>query len=1133
MKPTLIHITLSANWSASASAYVCSWYGVSCSARRRVTALSLYNASLGCTVAPLLGNLSFLRSLDLGLNRFTGHLPRELSNLGLQQDLYLDFNNFTGDFPPWFGALAQLREATLQNNSFGGVIPNLLNLSNLEKLDASYNAISGSVPREIGNLSRFKSLDLKYNELTGSIPPAIFNMSSLEMLDLSSNNLSGKIVMHDLPRLEGLFLSLNQFSGSIPPRLFNLTLLKNLYLGANNLQGGIPPEIGNLSRLEILSMAHSSLNGEIPSFIFNMSSLKEIDLGYNSLTGRVPPTLNLPNLEVIFLNSNNLTGESLSGLLDCPKVRLLQLSENLLTGAMPKKVGNMSQLRFLFLNENKLTGQVPPELGNLKLERLTMSYNGFYGSVPPSIFNISTIVELNLAFNMLSGELPTAMGSSLANLELLYLNSNGFTGTFPSYIGNASKLSLIEIGSNSFTGVVPDFGNLRFADNHLTGESPGQELGFVSSLQNCQYLQRLDFSLNKLNGIIPRSVGNLSASLQYFRASGCDIKGLIPPGFGNLSSLTAIELDSNELRGFIPKEIGKLQNLQALYLEINKLKGRIPSQLCQMTRLGDLYLSNNMLSGEVPSCMGEMTSLRRIFLDANRFISSLPNLWQLTDLWGLNFSNNMLTGHIPSEIRNLKVLVDLDLSRNQFSGDIPSSLGETESLETLSLACNNLRGSIPPSLQNLRGLLSLNLSNNNLSGLIPRSLETLRDLKLFDVSRNRPEGEIPTGGCFSNMSASSFMQNSALCGLSRFEVPPCRGVRRVKLIKYVLAAVAAAGVLAAAVAVWLVLRNRMKRHDHEMSVVLAWRRVSHRELLQATDGFSQANLLGRGSFGSVFKGTLLPDGLTVAVKVFDEELENSFEVECEILSRVRHRNLVRVVSCCSNVDFKGLVLEFMPHGSLEKWLYSHNYCLDLQQRLNIAVDVAVALEYLHHGGVNPIAHCDLKPSNVMLDQDMTARVADFGISKLFEQGEAVRHTVTLATVGYMAPEYGSEGKVSTKGDVYSYGIMLLEMFTRKKPTDDMFNKEMSLKEWVSEAMEGDAEIEVVAAAGLLSREDEHFGAKEQCILSIFEVAMGCLALSPSERSNMIEVVVSLNKIRHHFLEATTTRLPRTGRARTT
>ncbi|XP_042059245.1 receptor kinase-like protein Xa21 [Salvia splendens] len=770
-----------------------------------------------------------------------------------------------------------------------------------------------------------------------------------------------------------------------------------------------------------------------------------------------------------------------------------------------------------------------------------MSYNGFNGSVPPSIFNISTLVELNLAFNKLSGELPPAMGSSLVNLELLYLNSNGFTGPFPSYIGNASKLSLIEIGNNSFTGVVPDFGNLRLlntlilAGNHLTGESPGQDLSFVSSLQNCQYLGRLDFSLNKLNGIIPRSVGNLSASLQYFRASGCGIKGSIPPGFGNLSSLTAIELDSNELRGYLPIEIGKLQNLEALYLEINKLEGRIPSHLCHMTRLGDLYLSNNMLSGEVPSCLGEMTSLRRIFLDSNRFIRSLPNLWKLIDLWSLNFSNNMLTGQIPPEIQNIKVLVDLDLSSNQFSGDIPSSLGEAESLETLSLAHNNLQGSIPPSLQNLRGLLSLNLSNNNLSGSIPSSLETLRYLKQFDVSRNRLEGEIPTGGCFSNMSASSFMQNSALCGVSRFEVPPCRGVRRGKQIKYVLVAVVFA---AAAVAIWFVLRrrgNRVNEHNHEMSVVLAWRRVSYRELLEATDGFSQVNLLGRGSFGSVFKGILPPDGLTVAVKVFNEELEksfSSFEVECEILSSVRHRNLVRVVSCCSNVDFKGLVLEFMPNGSLEKWLYSHNYCLDLQQRLNIAIDVAVALEYLHHGGLNPVVHCDLKPSNVMLDQDMTARVSDFGISKLFEQGEAVRHTVTLATVGYMAPEYGSEGKVSTKGDVYSYGILVLEMFTRKKPTDDMFNEEMRLKEWVSKAMEENAEIEAVAATGLLSREDEHLGAKVQCILSIFEVALGCLAMSPSERSNMKEVVISLNKVRHHFLEATT-RLPRAGRARTT
>ncbi|KAL8504451.1 hypothetical protein ACS0TY_015861 [Phlomoides rotata] len=204
----------------------------------------------------------------------------------------------------------------------------------------------------------------------------------------------------------------------------------------------------------------------------------------------------------------------------------------------------------------------------------------------------------------------------------------------------------------------------------------------------------------------------------------------------------------------------------------------------------------------------------------------------------------------------------------------------------------------------------------------------------------------------------------------------------------------------------------------------------------------------------------------------------------------------------------------MPNGSLDTWLYSDDYCLDIVQRLEIAVDVASALEYLHHGHTFPVVHCDIKPSNVLLDQDMTARVGDFGISKLFNNGEATTQTKTMGTIGYVAPEYGREGKMSTNGDVYSYGIMLLEMFTRKKPIDDMFSGEMSLKEWVEKALQENA-VARVLAPGLLQVEEDHrfFTLKKQCVLSVFELAMKCLVVSPQERVNMIEIGVILHKVK--------------------
>ncbi|PHT83042.1 hypothetical protein T459_11485 [Capsicum annuum] len=214
-------------------------------------------------------------------------------------------------------------------------------------------------------------------------------------------------------------------------------------------------------------------------------------------------------------------------------------------------------------------------------------------------------------------------------------------------------------------------------------------------------------------------------------------------------------------------------------------------------------------------------------------------------------------------------------------------------------------------------------------------------------------------------------------------------------------------------------------------------RISYYELLQAADDLSESNMIGSESFGSVYKG-VLRSGTVNAVKVFNLQLDatfKSFDTECEVLRSLHHRNLVKVITSCSNLDFKALVLEYMPNGSLEKYLYSHNYFLDIRQRLSIMIAVTCALEYLHHGCLSPVIHCDLKPSNVLLDEDMVAHLSDFGVSKLLGEDKGDLYTKTLATL------------VSTKCDVYSYGVMLLEMFTRRKPNE--FEGDVSLKQWVS------------------------------------------------------------------------------------
>ncbi|KAL8482547.1 hypothetical protein ACS0TY_028644 [Phlomoides rotata] len=672
---------------------------------------------------------------------------------------------------------------------------------------------------------------------------------------------------------------------------------------------------------------------------------------------------------------------------------------------------------------------MPSELSNLcRLEEFYAGVNSLKGSIPFSIFNISTLRMLDLSFNQFDGTLPPNMGISLFNVERLHMNGNTLSGPIPSSITNASKLTHLGMDHNSFRGSIPDFGDLRLlrvlrlrGNNFTAAESTTQELGFLSSLTSCRYLEVLDVSDNPLHGILPAaSIGNLSTSLLQFRAGGCIINGVIPTEIGNLTSLLG------------------------LYLYENQLQGAIPHHLCQMTNLAELDLSANMLMGSIPECFGEIKSLRNMNLGSNKLNSTLPsNFWDLSKLLILNLSSNYLSGNLSTQIGNMKAIYKMDLSSNQFSGDIPSSLDSCQSLETLSFSNNMLTGSIPQCLGSVRGLSTFDLSWNNLSGLIPKSLEKIPFLEHFNVSYNSLDGEIPNEGPFVNFTAQSFVNNSALCGSSRFQVPPCiKKHARLKdgalLVAYIVASFFST-------MIWVIIVFMLARitlhsgddhdriPDHELPLGAAWRIISHRELVQGTNGFSETNLLGRGGCGSVYKGTL-SDGLDIAVKVFNlesEEAGKSFDTECAILSSVRHRNIVGIIGCCTNQHFKALVLTYMPNGSLEEWLYCQDvvqrlniatdvtympngsleewlYCQDVQQRLNIASDVALALEYLHHHHTFPVVHRDIKPSNVLFDKDMTAHLADFGIGKLLGKGEAEVQTATLqATFGYAAP-----------GDVY-------------------------------------------------------------------------------------------------------------------
>ncbi|XP_035547664.1 probable LRR receptor-like serine/threonine-protein kinase At3g47570 [Juglans regia] len=1015
---------------------------------------------------------------------------------------------------------------------------------------------------------RVTALDLSYMGLHGTISPHIGNLSFLVSLDLSNNSFFGFIpheISH-LHRLRILILSFNQLEGSIPPSIHNCQKLRKVSFDSNRLIGAIPSSFGNLSMLEFLNLQRNSLTGPFPPIIFNISSLNVFAVTSNHILGPLPNDLcsHCPNLRALYFSDNKFGGQLHSQFNNCGELTILSLSFNKFDGSISKAlIGNLQKLEILYLGSNSFTGIIPSTICNLSrlqefgiednhiqgsiptdlwhLQKLIVLYlgrNNFKGAVPQKVFNLSSLQRIDFEQNSLSSYLPSLdSGQSCPNLEELLLGSNKLIGQIPSYLSNCSKLIIVDFHENLFSGSIPkSLGNLKNLQqlflnaNQLIGrEATDQETNFISSLSNCRFLTSLYLSNNPLGITIPDSIQNFSASFQIFLAGNCQIKGHIPMGMGFLKGLIWLDLGGNNLTGNIPFTISGLERLQRLNLYNNMIEGLILEEICQLRNLGELDLSNNRISGVIPNCISNLSLLERLYLGSNRLESSIPlNIWGLENLFSLDLSFNSLGGHLSSTMKKMQTLEYLELSRNEIAGEIPSIIGAFESLRFLDFSNNSFQGGIPQSFGNLKGLDLLELSYNNLSGAIPKSLEALPYLKDLNLSFNKLVGEIPSSGPFVNFTAESFLGNSALCGNPVFGVPPCPTIPTYQnsemkniLIKCILLVIAS--IITLVILVYLLRRLRKSNMEIPTSLnefpALEHRMISYQELCQGTNNFCESNLLGVGGFGSVYKG-ILSDRTIVAVKVLSLQLSGafkSFDAECKVLRTIRHRNLVKVITTCTNPEFRALVLEYMSNGSLEKWLYSHNYCLDLLQRINILVDVASALAYLHQGQSESILHCDLKPTNILLDEGMVAHVGDFGIAKILVENKDSTHTKTLGTIGYIAPEYGFEGKVSIKTDVYSYGITLLEVITRKKPTDDMFTGDFTLRQLVIASIP-DRMMDVVDE-GLLRIEDGRDTIALQSILSsIMELGLRCSEELPDTRMDIKDVLVKLNKIKSTFFE---------------
>ncbi|XP_010930348.3 leucine-rich repeat receptor protein kinase HPCA1 [Elaeis guineensis] len=764
----------------------------------------------------------------------------------------------------------------------------------------------------------------------------------------------------------------------------------------------------------------------------------------------------------ITLSSLGLTGTLSGDIQSLNELQALDLSYNKgLTGGIPASIGSLSKLVNLILVGCSFSGEIPPEIGNLpRLVFLSLNSNSFTGSIPKTLGNLSKLYWFDLADNKLTGTIPVSDGNKpgldlLTHCKHFHFGVNQLSGTIPSKLFN-SDMRLIHV---------------LFDNNNLTGSIP-PTLGLLSHLE----VLRLD--ANSLSGPVPSNINNLTKLAELHLANN-QLTGTLP----NLSGMTALSFVDMSNNSFdaseVPPWFSTLPSLTSLYLEFLKIGGQLPKSLFSFAPLQTLKLRSNRLNGTIDIGTDYSTSLELIDLRDN-------DISQIT-LGGGGFEKKIILVGNPicnqggTDLQYCKISRQSTPPYSTPQNCIPIPCPSNENLSPNCHCAYPYTGTLyfrSPSFSDLGNATIFQILEDALKSSLLKQLPvdsvSLQNpfvdadnnlemtLQVFPGGKDRfNEIDVSTLGFI--LSNQTFKPPSIFGpyyfigeGYSAVRVvaPSSKSNRLPVIIGASVGGAALASLVTGCVVFAIRHRRKTRKLKEKNQSIVSWSRTkssssipllkgaklfSFEELRKCTNNFSEANHIGNGSYGKVYRG-ILTDGQLVAVKRAQQGSMQGgleFNTEIELLSRVHHKNLVTLVGFCFDQGEQILVYEYVPNGTLKESLSGKSGVhLDWKRRLRVALGAARGLAYLHELANPPIVHRDIKSSNILLDDHLNAKVSDFGLSK--PMGDDTKGYVTTqvkGTMGYLDPEYYMTQQLTEKSDVYSFGVLLLELITAKKPLE--------------------------------------------------------------------------------------------------